>query len=141
MGLFLVFRGIRFDRESMPGPVLVRIVGLGVDGRSGRMRSSIVGVPTKGEAGFDAGEDPGSESFPWRDIPGQYKSSSNISNAPPGFITRVISSNNMSHCVANIEYVVDRWFILFARSLCPLEHREQYALYVFWRTCQSTCYL
>jgi hypothetical protein len=103
-------------------------VGLGVEGVSERADAS-VGEPTKGEdtfdVEFDSGEEPDSDSESSRGFPGQYKSSSNISNAPLGFITRVTSSNNASHCMMKRVSKNDS-----SRSPplspCLREHRAQY---------------
>jgi hypothetical protein len=109
-GLVSSFLVSKVGVDSMIGSVFLRIVGLGVDGLEGLSERAgpSVGVPTRGEdifeVDFDSGKDPGPDSrlaSASRRFPGQYKSSSNISNAAPGFITRVISSNNGSHCIYN----------------------------------------
>jgi hypothetical protein len=91
--------------SSVTTPVSLRIVGLGVDGLSelecaGSSTSESASVKGIVDVEFDSGGDPGSDSeSASRGFPGQYKSSSIISNAAPGFITRVISSNSASHYI------------------------------------------
>jgi hypothetical protein len=77
----------------------VRTVARGVTGLSDRAESFEWGMGDGAGAGEEAGSGSDSESASAsRRFPGQYRSSSSISNAPPGFITRIISSNNASHC-------------------------------------------
>ena len=84
-------------------PLLVRAVGLGADlfvwaaGRSTCLICGEEGLEPEFDADVEDRSDSTNSTSGSRRLPGKYRSSSSISKAAPGFITRTISSNRSSH--------------------------------------------